>query len=237
MSIHFRISIETKISEAWSVTTGNRDVVVAVIDDGFDLGHPVFSGTRIHPDGRSFVSSDTGPEPTGEDYHGTPVASIIIGSHINRAMRGIAPDCTFLPVERPFGGERFVSGTEMLEVFEFVSARADVVNCSFGFSPSSFQRFESSFRNAMSELTRTGGRRGKGLVIVFSAGNDDAPTFLSKSDNVNGVRFLGFNPFTGQPIVRQIPPNNDVYTAYPMIPGIVVVAAMASTTRKSGYSN
>ena len=151
-------------------------------------------------------------------------------------MRGIAPDCTFLPVQIPFGSnESFVSGSSMLDVFEFVSDRADVVNCSFGFPPSSFQRFPRAFRDAMSELTRTGGRRGRGLVIVFSAGNDDAPTFLTANDNINGVRFLGpRDPFTGQFTVRRVPPNRRVLTAYPMIPGIVVVGAMSSTTRKSG---
>ncbi len=225
-------------TEAWTVTTGDRAIVVAVIDDGFDLTHPVFAGTQIHPDATTFISGDTSSEPESGDFHGTPVASITVGSHSNGAMRGIAPDCTFLPVQIPFGSrENFVSNTSMLEVFEFVSARADIVNCSFGFPPSSFQRFPNAFRNALSELTRTGGRRGSGLVIVFSAGNDDAPSFLSAAENVNGVRFLGVDSFTGQFVVRRIPANRSVFTAYPMVPGIVVVGAMSSTTRKSGYSN
>ncbi len=233
-----RANASAEVPEAWTVTAGRPEIVVAVIDDGFDLGHPAFSGTRVHSDAATFVGGDVGPRPEAGDFHGTPVASICVGSHANRAMRGIAPGCTFLPVQRPFGsGESFVSGIQMLEVFEFVSARADVVNCSFGFSPSTFQRFPSSFRSAITELTRTGGRRGVGLVIVFSAGNDDAPTFLAAAENVNGVHFVGPDPFTGQPTVRRIPPNRTVFTAYPMIPGIVVVAAMSSTTRKSGYSN
>lgn len=234
-----RANASSEVPGAWMLTTGAREIVVAVIDDGCDLGHPAFSGTRIHPDGRTFVSGDPGPEPEGTDFHGTPVASIAIGSHSNGAMRGIAPDCTFLPVQIPFGGsESFVSSTSMLGVFEFVSARADVVNCSFGFPPSSFQRFPQGFRTAMTQLTQTGGRRGSGLVVVFSAGNDDAPTFLSAAQNVNGVRFLGpRDPFTGQFSISEIQPNRDVFTAYPMIPGLVVVGAMSSSTRKSGYSN
>jgi subtilisin-like proprotein convertase family protein len=37
--------------------------------------------------------------------------------------------------------------------------------------------------------------------------------------------------------VAKIPKNRNVYTAYPMIPGVLVVGAMSSRTRKSGYSN
>ncbi len=234
-----RTNASSELPEAWTVTTGSPDIVVAVIDDGFDTPHPAFTGTRIHPDARSFVSGDTSAAPEPGDFHGTPVASIAVGSHSNQAMRGIAPDCTFLPIQLPFGpGESFASSTSMLGVFEFVSSRADVVNCSFGFSPSTLQRFPTAFRTSMTQLTQTGGRRGNGLVMVFSAGNDDAPTFLAASDNVNGVRFLGLrDSFTGQFNIIEIPANRTVFTAYPMIPGLIVVAAMSSTTRKSGYSN
>jgi subtilisin-like proprotein convertase family protein len=236
-SVRNNASVEAP--EAWTVTTGSPDIVVAVIDDGFDLDHPAFDGVAIHPDAATFVSGDTEPRPESSDFHGTPVASIAVGSHSNGAMRGIAPNCTFLPVQIPFGrNEEFVSNTSMLEVFEFVSERADVVNCSFGFPPSTFQRFPAAFRTAMSQLAQNGGRRGGGLVIVFSAGNDDAPTFLAAADNRNGVRFLGArDPFTGQFSISSVAANRTVFTAYPMIPGLVVVGAMSSRTRKSGYSN
>ncbi|MEM7205291.1 MAG: S8 family serine peptidase [Planctomycetota bacterium] len=233
-----RTNASSDVPVAWQNTTGAPEIVVAVIDDGFDLGHPALTGTPIHPDARTFVQGDTSADPEIGDFHGTPVASIAVGSHSNGAMRGIAPNCTLLPIQIPFGSqESFVSSTSMLGVFEFASARADVVNCSFGFPPSSFQRFPQAFRVAVTQLTQTGGRRNRGLVMVFSAGNDDAPTFLSANDNVNGVRFLGRNPFTGQFQVNVVPANRDVFTAYPMIPGVVVVGAMSSMTRKSGYSN
>lgn len=233
-----RTNASSEVPEAWMNTTGSPEIVVAVIDDGFDLSHPVFGGTRIHPDATTFVSGDTSPEPESGDYHGTPVASISVGSHSNGAMRGIAPECTLLPVQIPFGpGESFVSGTSMLDVFEFVSDRADVVNCSFGTSPSSFPLLHPAFRDAVTQLTQTGGRRRKGLVMVFSAGNDDAPTFLSANDNVNGVRFLERDLFTGQPTITEISANRTVFSRYPMIPGVIVAGAMSSTTRKSGYSN
>jgi subtilisin-like proprotein convertase family protein len=216
--------------EAWAITTGRAEIVVAVIDDGFDLGHPALAGVRLHPDARDFQDQDGRPLPDVDDYHGTPVASIAVGAHhADSAMRGVAPGCTFLPVRIGFGPT--ASSVDMLEVFRFVAARADVVNCSFGLPPTSFDPLPRPFRDALTELTRTGGRRGKGLVMVFSAANDDAPTFLEGARNVNGVRFVS------GATIRQIPAGRTVYSGYPLTEGLVVVAAMSSRKRKAGYSS
>jgi subtilisin family serine protease/subtilisin-like proprotein convertase family protein len=220
---------DVRAPEAWSMTTGNPDIVVAVIDDGFDLGHPSFAATRLHPDGIDFEDNDPRPLPVDDDYHGTPVASIAVGGHGTAAMKGIAPNCTFLPVRIGFGpGSRPI---DLLEVFRYVSQRADVVNCSFGFPPSSFDRMSPAFRRALTQLTETGGRRGKGLVIVFAAANDDAPTLLPANQNINGVLF------TSGGGISAIPAGQPVFSGYPMTPGVVVVAAMSSLKRKSGYSS
>lgn len=222
------------VVEAWQVTTGSPDIVVAVIDDGFDLGHPALQGVRIHPDARDFAGLDAQPEPDPADYHGTPVASIAVGQHgTGNAMRGVAPGCTFLPVRIGFGGS--AAQIDILEVFRYVSARADVVNCSFGLPPTSFDPFARAFRSEITRMAETGGRRGKGLVFVFSAANDDAPTFLEADQNINGVRFTRFTD-TGAAIT-EIPAGSRVFSGYPMTRGVVTVSAMSSFKRKSGYSS
>ena len=69
---------------AWDTTTGSRDVVLAVIDSGIDLGHPEFSG-RLIP-GYDFVDRDS--TPSDSCGHGTHVAGIAAATGNNR--RGIA---------------------------------------------------------------------------------------------------------------------------------------------------
>ncbi len=227
--------------EAWNLTTGDLEIVVAVIDDGFDLDHPAFNNTRIHPAHRDFMGQDTDPRSEDRivngrnvgDYHGTPVASIAVGSHVGSALRGIAPNCTFLPVRIGFGPS--APPIDILDVFKHVSQHADVVNCSFGTSPSSFDRMPSDFRSEITQLTETGGRRGKGLVMVFSAANDDAPTFLEGSKNINGVKFTA-ESFFGGLIIKEITAGNAVFSGYPMTEGVIVVGSMSSLNRKSGYS-
>ena len=100
-----------------------------------------------------------------------------------------------------------------------VSKRADVVNCSFGLSPSSFDGMSRHFRRELSRLCQTGGRRGKGLIMVFSAANDDAPTYLKPEDNVNGVLYTRPGPF-GMTIA-EIPAGRPVFSGYPMTPGVI----------------
>lgn len=180
--------------EAWQITRGDPDVVVAVIDDGFDLDHPAFANVRLHPAAYDFAGSDTDVRPGPKNYHGTPVASIAIGTH-GPTMHGIAPGCTFLPIRIGFGPT--ASQVDILDVFRLASKHADVVNCSFGTSPASFERMSPEFRKELTKLCETGGRRGKGLIMVFSAANDDAPTFLAAQDNKNGVLFVGREPFGG----------------------------------------
>lgn len=217
------------IAEAWQITTGDPEVVIGVIDDGFDLAHPNLQGVRLHPSRFDFQGADQDPLPDSDDYHGTPVASIAVGSHGNGAMRGIAPACSFLPMRIGFGPS--ARPIDILDVFRFASQHADVVNCSFGTSPRSFDPFSRAFRRAMTELTETGGRRRTGLVMVFSAANDDAPTFLDGTQNVNGVSF------TSGASISTIPAGRAVFSGYPMTPGLVVVGAMSSRKRKAGYSS
>lgn len=223
-----------RASEAWQITKGSPDVVIAVLDDGFDLEHPAFLNKRIHPAQRDFgvTPVDDDPRAEGGDYHGTCVASIATGSLADSGMVGVAPDCTLLPVRLGFGP--MAPQVDLLAVFRYVSQFADVVNCSFGLPPSEVDRLHPEFRNGMTELTRFGGRRGKGLVIVFSAGNDDAPTFLRSGQNRNGVRYVVGLP--NAPRTEPIRPGKNVFSGHPMTRGVIVVGAISSLKRKAGYS-
>lgn len=215
--------------EAWNLVRPDPAVVIAVIDDGFDLDHPSLRDAPRHPQGKDLDDGDSQPQPGADSYHGTPVAALALASGPDSSILGVAPGCTFLPIRIPFG--RPFGVNEMLGVFEFASRHADIVNCSFGFPPTSFNPISDNFSIEMERLTLSGGRRGKGLIIVFAAGNDDAPTYLPGALNRNGVQYQADN---GASI---IPAGHSVYTGYPIIPGVVVVAAMSSRKRKSAFSN
>ncbi|MEM7260542.1 MAG: S8 family serine peptidase [Planctomycetota bacterium] len=80
-------------SEAWDTTTGVSTVVVVVLDDGAQMGHPDLNALA----GQDFTTGGTGTggEPGNScDNHGTAVAGCI-AAKINNSIGvvGVAPDC------------------------------------------------------------------------------------------------------------------------------------------------
>ena len=81
------------VPEAWEITTGSPDIVIAVIDSGAKFGHPDLGPrltggqadfisdpqSALDGDGRDFDAEDPGDDPLGQNsmYHGTHVAGTI----------------------------------------------------------------------------------------------------------------------------------------------------------------
>lgn len=117
--------------EAWGVTRGSRDVVVAIVDDYFDLDHPELNSERIVQP-YSVVSGMRDVAPPSDDYgHGTHVASLAIGQMDNYAGAcGIAPGCSFMPIS--VGGDDVSSSCVLVALLRAIHSGADVVNISMG---------------------------------------------------------------------------------------------------------
>jgi subtilisin family serine protease len=88
---------------AWSITTGSRDVIVAVVDTGLDPTHPEFAG-RIVP-GYDFVNDDANPDD--DNGHGTHVAGIALAAGNNGiGIAGVSWGARVMPV-KTFGASGF----------------------------------------------------------------------------------------------------------------------------------
>ncbi|RCJ37335.1 hypothetical protein A6770_14480 [Nostoc minutum NIES-26] len=162
--------------DAWEITRGSREIVICVADDGFDLTHPDFQGVNkvvgrlnaFESNGNVFFTEDVMPKPG--DYHGTPCAGVAIAEINGQGTVGVAPGCAFLPVRFPLQFD----DAAMAKMFQQISRQADVVSCSWGYGPADAP-LSRGFFDVLSELVRTGGRRGKGLVICVAAGNNNCP--------------------------------------------------------------
>jgi len=82
--------------EAWDITTGTSDVIVAVLDTGCDPNNLDFAG-RLVP-GYDFVNSD--PDPADDHGHGTAVSAVLCAS-ANNGSYGVGLDwhCRLMPVK------------------------------------------------------------------------------------------------------------------------------------------
>jgi len=197
----------------WPQTTG-RGIVVAVVDSGVDIDHPLLRDriwrnpaetvNGLDDDGNGFVDdvngwnfvdgdNDVYKDPN-IDGHGTHVAGIIAAKPAPEyGLESVAPGASIMPL-RFIGGE---SGTtsDAIAAMRYAEANgADLINASWGGTDPS-----PALRTAMSELT---------IPVVVSAGN---------------LGHLG----DGQV----------VYPAAYGLPGVISVAALDNTGAMASYSS
>ena len=209
---------------AWDISRGNRAVVVGVIDDGFDLTHPDLSGEEKVKFGRDFVDMDFMPlaEKDRGDFHGTPCAGLAIGEENGDGIMGVAPNCSFMPIRINFAAD----DNQLFEIFEYAGHRANVLSCSWGPLPV-FAPIASLLKRQIKRLAESGGPDGKGCVICFAAGNNNAPLNAPGNQNFKWRHpVLGFKETKGK-----------ILNGYAAHPDIITVSASTSQNLKAVYSN
>jgi len=164
------------IDEAWEVHRG-EGMTIAVIDDGVDDSHEEFNeaGKIIFP--RNTVRDRDDARPLFDrDNHGTACAGVACASGNHKAS-GVAPQARLMPIVA--GG---LGSLAEAKAFAWAADRgADVISCSWGPVDGDWSnpgdplhtrpfRLPDSTRLAIDYAT-TQGRRGKGCVITWAAGN------------------------------------------------------------------
>ena len=165
---------------AWDLTTGSRDVVVAVIDDSVAWSHPdlaanIWTNPNEIPDngvddddnghvddvrGWDFADNDADPSPRAGDGHGTNVAGCVGAVGDNEiGVAGAAWQVSIMPLRISYSDSLFVSST--LEAFEYAMDNgAHIINASWGgpeYSPP-----EAEALDALEQA---------GILLVAAAGN------------------------------------------------------------------
>lgn len=127
------------VFDAWEKTMGDDDIIVAVIDDGFDLSHPEFDGKVTSPYNAVTQNRTVTPSPSG---HGTHVAATAVGNADNGSgLSGIAPKCKLMPIQVGDSYGRMSSSAVIDGVLYAINSGADVVNMSLGMSFGPFVQY------------------------------------------------------------------------------------------------
>ena len=174
---------------AWDITLGDEDVIIAVVDNGFDVNHPELSGKLYNSYNvltrnkylRPIVTRD------GIDAHGTHVAATAAGNYNNGSgLLGIAPNCRLMLVQVGNDNSNGTLSTTAIRegVLYAINQGADVINVSLGmivpdnlkgmsegqqlnYITSSYRQEELLWNNVYSKAKRNN------CTIVFAAGNDN----------------------------------------------------------------
>jgi len=159
---------DAKIIDAWSRlgNVGSDDIVVAVVDNGFDINHPDLA-TKVHKPYDLWSNSPQLEMGDPRFTHGTPCASIAIAAANGNGIVGAAPAAKFMPVS---GTSFSLRATE--QIFDYcIDNGADVISCSWGTTDPAFDLNPMKI-DAIAKAARKG-RNGKGCVILYAVGNDD----------------------------------------------------------------
>jgi hypothetical protein len=141
--------------------------VVAVIDTGVDMSHPLISG-NLYSYGFDFAGGYAGgweiPNGVDDDHDGLVDEAHGHGTHIAGSVLLVDPECRILPI-RALGSDGSGSGYRVAEsIFYAVDAGAHVINLSLSFQvPSAAVIAALQYAEAF------------GVTVVTSAGNTGGP--------------------------------------------------------------
>ena len=184
------------IQDAWDDTMGSSDIIIAVIDDGFDLSHPEFAGQVVDPYNAVYHNSDITPSPGG---HGTHVATTAVGRMDNSSgLCGIAPLCKLMPIQVGDSKGQMTTSAIIDGVLYAISKGAHVVNMSIGrdfgmnldMMPIGMQKnlINSAFLEEESvwrQIFKMG--INKGMAFVLAGGNDNVLIGIDPIDRIEGT--------------------------------------------------
>ena len=214
--------VDMNVPEAWNITTGNPNLVVAVTDDGVDFSHPDLAGRRwvntdevagngVDDDSNGYFDDVDGWDFCNDDNtvhddviadHGTHVAGTIAASGNGIGVAGVAPSVKIMAVkflpDDPNGPFPADCGTDTAAAAAIAYAYANgarIINASWGGTG-----FSRTLHNAIAAAPNA--------LLVAAAGNSGA--------------------------------DNDVQPVYPAssdLPNVLSVAAIHNEGRISGFSN
>jgi serine protease len=198
------------LPQAWDITTGSSDVIVAVVDTGILLNHPDLAG-QLTDDGYDFISDtstsndgdgiDPNPDDSGDEelpeassFHGTHCAGTIAAASNNEmGVAGVSWNTRIMPV-RVLGvgggtdydvlqGVRYAAGLEN-DSGTVPDQPADIISLSLG---------GAEFSDEMQEVFRQ--VREAGVIVIAAAGNESSstPAYPASYDGVISVSAVDLN--------------------------------------------
>ena len=203
--------------EAWGMTIGSSDIIVAQIDCGLTSDHPDLPNSRqVRLNGSNFANDGNINDPSPLAYldggHGNAVAGIIGATqNNNEGISGICPNCKILPVRIFNSNLAPTSDSQIANAILFAANNgASVINNSWSYN-SSNPNLVPAIVSAISYATIQG-RSGKGCVMTFSIGNN--------ADHESGQLGIGYISFPGNVNIS----------------GVLTVGASGPTDHQANYS-
>ncbi len=177
---------DSSVAKAWSYLRSKgivpgKGVVVGIIDDGFDLGHDDLFDQFVR--GYDFQADDEYPLPNEHTPHGTCVSGVLAAEGNNGiGVAGACPHCLIVPVRMD---NMNLDGVAEVQAFSFLLDRGvDIISNSWGPADNQGPAEMPGPLQELIDKAVTEGRNGKGIIVLFAAGNGNES--ISDSDTYDG---------------------------------------------------
>ncbi len=182
---------DMKVQQAWDITMGSPNIKIGVIDEGVDLTHPDLQANLLQGyNGGTMTSNPGDGAPLNPDRaHGTNCAGIIAAvANNNIGIAGVAPNCKIIPAVIFEGNGTYMGDAAVAASFDYIRTQgADVISNSYGGGGSS-NAIDDAIHRAV-----TLGRNGKGCLVLFASGNNNADGVLYPANNPEVISVGGVN--------------------------------------------
>lgn len=197
-----RNGADIHIKGAWEVTQGSADVLIAVLDGGFQINHPDLEGAiwrnqreipgnRIDDDGNGYVDDINGwnflmanndVADGSVDDHGTAVAGLVGARANGRGVTGTCPQCRILPIV-----VSWEVADDAAAFYYALAANAAIATSSWGYAIGTPET--DVVVDAIRE-TVTKGREGKGMITLFAMNNIDQDDCSGNHPDISSLPFV-----------------------------------------------
>jgi subtilisin family serine protease len=158
------VDADVDMIEAWEISTGSSNVIMAVIDSGIRMSHPEFSG-RFHLNnaeilngldtdnngyiddlkGWDFVNNDN--DPTDDHGHGTNVTGIAMANGNNTiGYAGVDWNCKLLPLKVLNNNNSGFTSNFIASIYYAINRNVDLISISIGGTG-----FSSAYQNVIDQ--------------------------------------------------------------------------------------
>jgi kexin len=164
---------DINVIPVWNDGVKGAGVLVAVVDDGLQLGHEDLAANIAANKSWDYRQSDNDPSPASENYHGTFVAGVLGARDQNGlGLRGVAPRASLAGYNLLWNNT--VLNTELYDAMTRNLSEVGVSSNSWGLSVDGLGEAEPPTDTFWHDGVERGvleGRGGKGTVYVWAAGN------------------------------------------------------------------
>ena len=169
---------QIQASRLWQITTGDHDILIAILDTGIDKNHEDLNGKVVVE-----VNFTDSPTPDDVHGHGTHIAGIVAATSNNgKGIIGLVPESRLMNVKVADDKGKCQASVVAKGITWAVDNGASVINISLEIRESSFE-LEGAIEYAWS----------RGVLIIAAAGNDGSelpiyPAYYEKSIAVAATR-------------------------------------------------